>query len=216
MLTLFLIDVIFFLSIKGRLLQMINNRVTIAGVVESNFILDHDYYSERFYQFMLGVKRTSGTMDSIPVIVSERLIDVSKDLTGQYVSIVGEFRSFNLHDMGKVRLLLYVFPQKIELLDEPDNQNDILIQATICKEPVIRETPYGRVITDVLLAINREYNKSDYIPAIAWGRNAIYISTLHSGSVIRATGRVQSRNYNKGGVVKTAYELSINLVETVS
>lgn len=195
---------------------MINNRVTIAGVIESKFILDHDYYSERFYQFMLGVKRTSGTVDNLPVIVSERLIDITKDMTGQYVSITGEFRSFNLHDNGKVRLLLYVFPQKIELLDKPDNENDILIQATICKEPVLRETPYGRVITDVLLAVNREYSKSDYIPAIAWGRNAFYLSTLHSGSVIRAAGRIQSRLYNKNGSEKTAYEVSINLVETVS
>lgn len=195
---------------------MINNRVTIAGVVKSKFILDHNYYSERFYQFMLGVKRTSGTVDNLPVIVSERLIDISKDMTGQYVSITGEFRSFNLHDNGKVRLLLYVFPQKIELLNKSEDINDILIQATICKEPVLRETPYGRVITDVLLAVSREYKKYDYIPAIAWGRNAIYLSNLQAGIEIRAVGRVQSRLYNKNGSVKTAYELSINLIETVS
>lgn len=195
---------------------MSNNRVTLAGIVETNFVLDHNYYGERFFQFLLTVKRTSGTVDTIPVIVSERLVDVSQDLTGHYVSIVGEFRSFNLHDNGRVKLLLYVFPLKIDLLDKPDNKNDILIQATICKEPVLRETPYGRVITDVLLAVNRGYGKSDYIPSIAWGRNAIYLSSLPNGSVIRAAGRVQSRNYNKDGKVKTAYELSINLVETVS
>lgn len=195
---------------------MINNRVTLTGKIETKFELDHDYYGECFYKFTLGIMRSSGTLDTIPVIVSERLMDVTKDMTGQYVSIVGEFRSFNLHDNGRVRLLLYVFPLKIELLDKPDNVNDILIQGVICKEPILRETPYGRVITDVLLAVNREYNKSDCIPAIAWGRNAIYISSLHSGSVIRAAGRIQSRNYNKDGSVKTAYELSINLMETVS
>lgn len=195
---------------------MSNNRVTVKGRIETNFMLDHDYYYERFYQLLLAIKRSSGAVDVIPVIVSERLIDVSKDLTGHYVSIVGEFRSFNYHGDSKNKLLLYIFPLKIEVISEPDNINDILIQGVLCKEPVLRETPYGRVITDVLLAVNREYNKSDYIPAIAWGRNAYFISSLHRGTVIRAAGRIQSRNYNKYGSVMTAYEISLNLVETVT
>lgn len=192
-----------------------NNKVTVNGLIETNFMLDHDYYGERFYQFLISVKRTSGTKDVIPVIVSERLIDVTKNMTGQYVTIIGEFRSFNYHDGDKIRVLLFIFPLKIGLIDEPDNVNDILILGSICKEPTLRETPYGRVIADVLLAVNREYHKTDYIPCIAWGRNAYYISTLHTGAVIRAAGRIQSRQYNKNETVKTAYEVSINLVETV-
>lgn len=195
---------------------MINNKVTLDGTVETEFTLDHDIYNERFYQFILAVKRTSGTVDHLPVIVSERLIDVTQDIIGQSVFITGEFRSFNLHENGKTSLLLYVFPLKIDIIKKPNNVNDVIIMGVICKTPIYRETPQGRLITDVMLAVNRETGKSDYIPAIAWGRNAYFISTLKVGGVIRVTGRIQSRNYNKNGLIKTAYELSINLVETVS
>lgn len=193
-----------------------NNRVTIAGVIVSNFTLDHNYYSERFYRFLLSIKRSSGAVDTIPVIVSERLMDVTKDMTGQYIFITGEFRSFKYHENNKTRLLLYVFPLKVDLIDEPEDINEVIIQGVICKEPVLRETPYGRVITDVLLTITRGYKKCDSIPAIAWGRNAIFLSNLTAGHEIRAVGRIQSRLYNKNGSEKTAYELSINLIEAVS
>lgn len=193
-----------------------NNRVTVAGIIDSKFTLDHNYQSEHFYRFSLSVKRSSGTVDNIPVIVSERLVDVSKDMTGQYVFITGEFRSFKFHENNKARLLLYVFPLKVDLIDKPEDINEVIIQGVICKEPVLRETPYGRVITDVLLKISRGYKKWDSIPAIAWGRNAIFLSSLPVGSEIRVAGRVQSRLYDKNGITKTAYELSINLVETVS
>ena len=193
-----------------------DNKVTIAGVIVSNFMLDHNYCSERFYRFSLSVKRSSGTVDTIPVIVSERLMDVTKDMTGQYVFITGEFRSFKFHENNKSRLLLYVFPLKVELIDTPEDINEVIIQGVICKEPVFRETPYGRIITDVLLTVTRGYEKWDSIPAIAWGRNAIFLSNLSAGHEIRVAGRVQSRLYNKNGITKTAYELSINLVEVVS
>lgn len=200
-------------KIKEVNIRMINNKATITGMIETQFLLDHEYYNEKFYQCLLSVKRTSGTPDTIPIIVSERLIDVTKDYTGCYASITGEFRSFNAHHEGKTSLILYIFPLSIDLVDEPNNINDILLQGVICKTPVYRETPQGRLITDVLLAVNREYNKTDYIPCIAWGRNAYYLSTLSVGTTIRVTGRVQSRKYNKNGAVNTAYEFSINLVE---
>lgn len=193
-----------------------NNQVTMSGIVTSNLSLDHEYYSERFYLFYLSVKRTSGTVDTIPVIVSDRLLDITKDIKGEYVSIVGEFRSFNLHSDGKTKLLLYIFPTEIKILSSPSYVNNAIIQGSICKNPIYRETPYGRMITDIILAVNRGYNKSDYLPAIAWGRNAYFLSTLHTGSSIRVAGRVQSRDYTKDGIKKTAYELSINLLETVS
>lgn len=192
-----------------------NNRVTVAGVIDSEFTLDHNYQSERFYRFSLSVKRSSGTVDNIPVIVSERLVDVTKDMTGQYVFITGEFRSFKFRENDKVKLLLYVFPLRVDLIDKPEDINEVIIQGVICKEPVLRETPYGRVITDVLLTVSRGYKKWDSIPAIAWGRNAIYLSNQPAGSEIRVVGRVQSRLYDKNGITKTAYELSINLVESV-
>lgn len=193
-----------------------NNRVTIAGIIDSKFTLDHNYQSESFYRFSLSVKRSSGTVDNLPVIVSERLVDVTKDMTGQYVFITGEFRSFKFRENNKVKLLLYVFPLRVDVIDKPEDINEVIIQGVICKEPVLRETPYGRVITDVLLTVSRGYKKWDSIPAIAWGRNAIYLSNLPAGSEIRVAGRVQSRLYDKNGITKTAYELSINLVETVS
>lgn len=192
---------------------MTHNKVSISGVIESDFMLDHEYTNEKFYQFLLSVRRSSGATDTLPVIVSDRLINVSKNMIGQYVAIEGEFRSFNYHELDKTRLLLYIFPQIITLIDEPKNTNDILLQGTICKEPVFRETPNGRIITDILLAVSRNYHKSDYIPCIAWGRNAYVISLLNTGTGIRVAGRVQSRDYSKNGTIKTAYEMSINLVE---
>lgn len=194
---------------------MINNKVTLAGTIATRFLLDHEYYNERFYHFFISVKRTSGTVDNIPVIVSERLIDTTKDLTGCHVSIVGEFRSFSLHNKNKTRLLLYVFPLKIELLNEPQDINNIFIQGVIRKTPVLRETPYGRVITDILLTVNREYDKCDYIPCIAWGRNAVAISGVEISTKVRLTGRIQSRDYDKNGITLTAYEVSVNLIESV-
>lgn len=193
---------------------MTHNKVSISGVIESDFMLDHEYTNEKFYQFLLSVKRSSsGATDIIPVIVSERLIDVSKNMVGQYVFIEGEFRSFNHHEIDKTRLLLYIFPLMIKVIDSEKYTNDILLEGKICKEAIFRETPNGRIITDVLLVVDRNYNKCDYIPCIAWGRNAYYISLLKRGTFIRVAGRVQSRDYNKDCKVKTAYELSINLVE---
>lgn len=194
---------------------MINNRATVSGKIETKFKLDHVCYNENFYYCLVKVKRTSGTSDFIPVIVSERLIDVTKDYTGSYVSIIGMFRSYNAHNNGKTKVILYVFPLSIELIDEPEDINDILLEGVICEPPVHRETPQGRIITDVILAVNRENKRSYYIPCIAWGRNAYYVSTLNVGDKLRAAGRLQSREYIKNGIVHTAYEFSINLLESV-
>ena len=194
---------------------MINNTVTISGNIQSDFSLDHSFYCERFYKFYVSVYRTSGRADIIPVIVSERLIDVGKAMIGRAVMVTGAFRSYNMPTPDKVRVMLFVFADEITLLEKADYTNDVFLQGTLCKEPIYRETPQGRLITDVMLAVNRSYTKSDYIPCIGWGRNAFYLSGLHTGNQIRTSGRIQSREYMKNGRLMTAYEMSMRLVETV-
>jgi len=190
-----------------------SNQVNLVGSIESDFVYSHSLYSETFYVLTLSVKRDSGKADLIPLLVSDRLIDVSKSLIGQSVYVSGEFRSHNQHDADKNRVKLYVFINKLERLDTTNNVNDVFLEGYICKQPTYRHTPLGREISDVTLAVNRCYNKSDYIPCILWGRNAYYVSTLSAGDRIRVAGRIQSREYTKDDQVKTAYELSVNLLE---
>lgn len=190
-----------------------NNQVTVVGCIESDFEYSHEVLSEKFYSVVLAIERDSSKLDLIPLLVSERLIDVSKSYIGSYVAIKGEFRSHNQHDIDKNRLKLYVFANDIELLNAAGNVNDVFLEGYICKEPVYRHTPLGREITDIILAVNRGYNKSDYIPCIFWGRNARYVSQLTAGSSLRVAGRIQSREYVKNEDVKTAYELSVSLLE---
>jgi len=185
------------------------NNVIISGKVATPLMIDHEYEHESFYQFILEVQRASGTPDFIPVIISYRLIDNTKDKVGKYVTIKGQFRSFNSKDESKIHLLLYIFPIEIEFTDDLYYRNEIELCGTICKKPIIRGTPQGRTITDVMLAVNRLYDKSDYIPCIAWGRNAHYVSNMDVGTEIVISGRIQSREYLKNNQVKTAYEVSI-------
>ena len=192
-----------------------SNQVKIVGCIKSAFTFDHEAYKEKFYSFNVEVKRDSGKKDIIRVIVSERLIDVNKNYTNKYIYISGQFRSFNQHEEDRARLILYVFALEVELLSDTKNINDVFLEGYICKPPVYRETPLGRQVTDVLLAVNREYNKSDYIPCICWGRTAYSVGSMPVGACIRVAGRVQSREYVKDGEAKVAYELSINLLERV-
>lgn len=203
--------------------QVIKNNVAeIFGRISSEFEFSHEVYGEGFYNFSVEVERLSEIRDEIRVLVSERLLDTKSNLIGKYVDISGQFRSYNRHEEGRSRLILSVFAREIELMDEAisKNPNVIYLDGFICKHPIYRTTPFGREITDLLVAVNRPYNKSDYIPAIAWGRNARYAEKMEVGTRIRIWGRIQSRAYQKKVsetevIEKRAYEVSVSKMEIV-
>lgn len=198
-----------------------NNKVTIMGQIVSSFSYSHEIFGEGFYMIYVRCQRLSENFDTIPVMVSERLMDVEKDYYGQLVSISGQFRSYNRHEERKNRLILSVFAREIEFLDEvpgSSESNQIFLDGYICKEPVYRKTPLGREIADVLLAVNRPYGKSDYLPVILWGRNARYATYFKVGERMRVWGRIQSREYVKKldderTETRTAYEVSVSRIE---
>ncbi len=192
-----------------------NNRVYIAGEIVSDAKFSHEVYGEGFYEFFVRVLRLSGQADILPVTLSERLIQGGMLGKGKTIFALGQFRSYNKIENGKSRLMLTVFVR--ELLEEmPDkNPNSILLSGYICKPPIYRTTPFNREIADVLVAVNRAYNKSDYIPCIAWGRNARFVKNLTVGDKIAISGRIQSREYQKKlseTEIKTmtAYEVSVS------
>ena len=177
-----------------------NNQVSMMGEIVSEFQFSHEVFGEGFYMVELAVNRLSNYSDYIPLMISERLIDTEQDYTGQLIRVSGQFRSYNRHEEKKNRLVLSVFVRELEFLDEIDENektNQIFLDGYICKEPIYRKTPLGREIADVLLAVNRSYGKSDYIPCICWGRNARFASGFTVGSHIQIVGRVQSREYVK-------------------
>ena len=198
-----------------------NNQVTIMGEVVSGFTFNHEVFGEGFYMVDVSVKRLSNSRDLIPVMISERLIDVTQDYTGEFLMVTGQFRSYNRHEEQKNRLVLSVFAREAEFIDEePDGAktNTILLDGYICKLPVYRKTPLGREIADLLLAVNRPYGKSDYIPCICWGRNARFASTFQVGEHVQLIGRIQSREYMKKlseteTEKRTAYEVSVSKLE---
>ena len=193
--------------------QMNNNKVYLRGKIVSELVFSHEVFDEKFYEFNLEVPRLSDSYDTIPVTISERLVDRRIKL-GETITISGQFRSYNKQLENKSKLVLTVFVREIEENDESQNPNMIELNGFICKEPVFRTTPFKREISDVLLAVNRAYNKSDYIPCIAWGRNARFVRDLKVGEPLSIVGRIQSRIYQKklsDDVVETksAYEISI-------
>ena len=198
-----------------------NNQVTMMGEIVSAFQFSHEVFGEGFYMVELAVSRLSNYSDYIPLMVSERLIDTEQDYTGQFIRISGQFRSYNRHEEKKNRLVLSVFVRELEFLDEIDENektNQIFLDGHICKEPIYRKTPLGREIADVLLAVNRSYGKSDYIPCICWGRNARFASGFTVGCHIQIVGRVQSREYVKRISEeevehRVAYEVSVSKVD---
>ena len=209
-------------------MENINNHIGIAGKVYSDFEFSHEVYGEGFYRFEVEIYRLSDVSDVLPVTISERIIDMAKVRLGDWVYIAGQIRSYNnyVEEDRRNKLVLTVFARDVELLEGEDpgsqldiNPNDVFLNGFICKPPIYRTTPFGREIADILLAVNRSYNKSDYIPCIAWGRNARYAGKLAVGSNIRIWGRMQSRPYQKrfesGEVLeKTAYEVSISKIES--
>lgn len=200
-----------------------NNQVTIVGEIVSDFRFSHKVYGEGFYVVDVEVPRLSGASDFIPVMVSERMINVGVSHIGERISVSGQFRSFNRHDGDRSRLVLSVFAREIEFLDEMQGDlecNQISLDGYICKEPIYRETTMGREISDVLLAVNRSYGKTDYIPCICWGRNARHASGLEVGSRVKICGRIQSREYQKRisdaeTETRVAYEVSVSKIELV-
>lgn len=198
-----------------------NNQVVIMGEIVSSFVFSHEIFGEGFYMVDARVPRLSDSSDIIPLMVSERLIDVEEDYCGQNIMVQGQFRSYNRHEERRNRLVLSVFAREIEFVDEtPESAqtNQIFLDGYICKEPIYRKTPLGREIADLLIAVNRPYGKSDYIPCICWGRNARFASSFTVGTRCEIWGRIQSREYIKklseeDAEKRVAYEVSVSKLE---
>jgi len=193
-----------------------NNYVRVSGVITTEPKFSHEVYGEGFYEFNIKIKRLSDIFDIIPVTISERLMNEKTIEVGEKVHFVGQYRSYNKLSENKSKLLLTIFIKVFLEVNEYD-ENEIEITGYVCKEPIYRTTPFNREICDVLIAVNRSYNKSDYIPCIAWGRNARFVKSFKIGDKVSVTGRIQSRAYQKkldnGDIVtKTAYEVSLNKV----
>ncbi len=206
--------------------QMQSNNIRIVGTINSYLEFSHEVFGEKFYEFYIEVPRLSETRDLLPVIISERIIDDIDMSIGNYVVIDGQFRSYNRYEDTNNRLLLRVFvrdiivPEEDELEELLRHPNEIFLNGYLCKDTKYRTTPFGREITDMLIAVNRSYNKSDYIPCIAWGRNARYCEKLEVGDHVKIWGRIQSRKYQKKVEddvyeTKTAYEISITKLEHI-
>lgn len=197
-------------------MDLTNNRVSIAGEIVGNFEYSHEIYGEKFYTNHVKVDRLSSASDLIPIMVSDRAVDVKADWLGECVKIEGQFRSYNKREENRTRLVLSVFVEEFELMkDFTYNDNNICLVGYVCKEPIYRKTPLGREIADVLLAVNRLCGKSDYIPCITWGRNARYSAKYKIGTKIKVIGRIQSREYCRQGEdeVRIAYEVSVGKIE---
>ena len=203
-----------------------NNRVSIVGEIVSDFRYSHQVYGEGFYIVDVAVSRLSELSDVIPLMVSERLVDVTESCIGRLVETSGQFRSYNRHEGVKNKLILSIFVREMQFIEEeeiPEEQartNQIFLDGYVCKPPVYRKTPLGREIADILVAVNRPYGKSDYIPCIAWGRNARYASTIEVGGHLQIWGRVQSREYTKKiseeqVEKRVAYEVSVSKIDVV-
>ena len=198
-----------------------NNQVSLSGRIISPFRFSHEVFGEGFYLFDLSIGRLSDSCDIIPVMASERLLNIHEDHIGRYAEISGQFRSYNYHVENKNRLLLSVFAREVTLSDEEPSSakpNSIFLDGFVCKQPVYRKTPLGREIADVLLAVNRPYGKSDYIPCICWGRNARFADSFSIGGHVQLWGRIQSREYQKKlseteTEKRIAYEVSVSKLD---
>ena len=200
-----------------------NNQVVIMGEIVSDFSFSHEIFGEGFYMVDVEVERLSESSDVIPVMILERLLNVDEDYKGYRIAVTGQFRSYNRHEESRNRLVLSVFAREIEILEESTDEvrpNYIFLGGFVCKPPIYRKTPLGREIADVLLAVNRPYGKSDYIPCICWGRNARYAEGFQVGEHIQIWGRIQSREYQKKiseteFEKRVAYEVSVSKLECV-
>lgn len=192
-----------------------NNKVYLSGEIVGDAVFSHEVYGEGFYEMKVLVKRLSGQADVLPVTISERLITANALKKGVSINAVGQFRSYNKLIDGRSKLMLTIFVREVFDEDTHNNPNSIVLSGHICKPPIYRTTPFNREIADLLIAVNRSYNKSDYIPCIAWGRNARFVKSLSVGDKIALSGRIQSREYQKklsetDVKTLTAYEVSIS------
>lgn len=212
------------LNITENTKALENNVVNLTGEIVSEKRYSHEVYGEKFYIYDLSIARLSGENDLIPLTISERLMNLDELNIGTKVTVEGQFRSYNKHEENKNRLIISVFVRSIDVLTEEDgnkNDNSIRLDGFICKKPNYRKTPLGREITDLLIAVNRPYGKSDYIPCIVWGRNARYTSNLEVSTHVTIYGRIQSRTYKKK-ISETetedriAYEVSVSKIDIVS
>ena len=206
-----------------------NNHLVLVGKVTSDKKFSHEIYGEKFYTFDLEVPRLSGNADIIPITISERLLEADGLDLNKKVIIEGQFRSYNSYQNERNKLVLTVFAKDVKYVENQEEEiqaskdfisNEVILNGYICKKPIYRQTPFGREIADLLLAVNRAYNKSDYIPCIAWGRNARFCENIEVGTEVRIVGRVQSRTYEKKyedgtSETKVAYEVSISSLEVV-
>ena len=198
-----------------------NNQVSIVGTIVSDFRYSHEVYGEGFYMVDISVNRLSDFTDQIPIMVSERIVDTTQNCEGQLIYVTGQFRSYNRHEEKKNRLVLSVFARELEFIEEEKEEyksNQIYLDGYVCKEPIYRKTPLGREIADLLIAVNRSYGKSDYIPCICWGRNARFASGFEVGNHVEIWGRIQSRVYLKKisesiTEKRVDYEVSVSKVE---
>lgn len=196
-----------------------DNEARIVGVVDSYLTYSHEVHGECFYRFGVRAERLSSTEDIITVTVSDRLLSQIQIEPGDRIAVFGQFRSYNNYTDSGIKLILTLFAKEIRIAyDEESPENEVYLNGFICKPIVYRVTPFGREIADILLAVNRAYNKSDYIPCIAWGRNARFAKNLAVGQNVRLWGRMQSREYQKKlseteVVTKTAYEVSVSKLD---
>lgn len=202
-------------------MEIITNTAVVSGKIASGFTFSHEVYGERFFNFYLDCPRLSGTSDILPVTVSDRLLGGRYSI-GDVIEINGQIRSYNSYTDGRTRLILTVFARDINFAEITEQaENLIELNGFICKPCVYRTTPFGRKIADILLAVNRSFNKSDYIPCICWGRNAVFADSLDIGDNIKISGRMQSRVYQKRlsdteVIEKTAYEVSVSKIELLN
>ena len=206
-----------------------NNHLVLVGKVTSDKKFSHEIYGEKFYIFDLEVPRLSGNADIIPITISERLLEKEDLEIDKKIIVEGQFRSYNSYQNERNKLVLTVFAKDVKFIENQDEEiqaskdfvsNEVTLNGYICKKPIYRQTPVGREIADLLLAVNRAYNKSDYIPCIAWGRNARFCENIEVGTEVKVVGRVQSRTYEKKyddgtSETKVAYEVSISSLEIV-
>ncbi len=197
----------------GIITDNTSNVAHLVGTVVGGPVFDHKVHGKAYYMIVMGILRKSGYEDRIRLIVSEHLLGGRSPKEGEMLEIDGQIRTYNKEEAGRNKLEVIVFVQKMRYI-KGTHKNEIYMEGFICKAPIRRTSPLGREICDLMIAVNRAYGKSDYVPAIAWGRNASWSEHLEVGNKVAVEGRLQSRNYRKmttdgSQVVKTAYEVSI-------
>ena len=199
---------------------MENNFISLTGKVLGDVSYSHNVLDEEFYKFTLTVSRLSGVEDILPVTIPKRLLETIKIASGDNIALTGQLRSYNKTCENRTKLILTAFAKSIEENSIEENPNNVILNGYICKEPTYRKTPFGREITDAIVAVNRAFNRSDYIPTICWGKNAVLCKELPVGTNVRIKGRLQSREYTKkigdDYEVRTAYEVSVGEIEEIS